>query len=68
LPEIFVDTNEMEDICWFEKDFVKDSLMLNGSTALTFQPSKEESKFHVPGKASLARLLLTEWVDEKKVE
>lgn len=64
LPEIVVDTNEMEDIRWFAKDFVKESLKLNGSTALTFQPDEDESKFHVPGKASLARFLIKEWVDE----
>lgn len=65
LPEIVVDTNEMEDIRWFAKDFVKESLKLNGSTALTFKPSEEESQFHVPGKASLARFLIKEWVHEK---
>lgn len=65
LPEIVVDINEMEDVRWFDKDFVKESLKLNGSTALTFQPSEEESKFHIPGKASLARFLITEWVYEK---
>ena len=65
LPEIIVDTNEMEDIRWFDKDFVKESLKLSGSTALTFQPSEVESEFHVPGKASLARFLIKEWVDEK---
>ena len=65
LPEIVVDTNEMEDIRWFAKDFVRESLKLNGSTALTFEPSEEESQFHVPGKASLARFLIKEWVTEK---
>lgn len=66
LPEIIVDTNEMEDIRWFAKDFVKESLKLDGSTALTFKPNKEESEFHVPGKASLARFLIKEWVDERE--
>jgi len=65
LPEIVVDTNEMEDICWFSKDFIKERLELVGSTALTFQPNDEESKFHLSGKASLARYLITEWVNEK---
>jgi NAD+ diphosphatase len=65
LPKIVVDTNEMEDVRWVAKDFVKESLKLNGSTALTFQPNEEESNFHVPGKASLARFLITEWVYEK---
>ena len=60
-----VDTNEMEDIRWFAKEFVAESLKLDGSTALTFKPSEEESQFHVPGKASLARFLIKEWVHEK---
>ena len=64
LPEIIVDTNEMEDVRWFEKDFVKERLSLSGSTALTFQPSEDEAEFHIPGKASLARYLITEWANE----
>ena len=64
LPEIIIDTNEMEDIRWFAKDFVRKGLEHNGSTALTFQPSEEEAIFHVPGKASLARYLIKGWVDE----
>ena len=68
LPNIIVDTNEMEDIRWFAKEFVKERLSLSGSTALTFQPSEDEAEFHIPGKASLARYLITEWTDEEKIE
>mmetsp|Transcript_1695 Transcript_1695/g.3659 ORF Transcript_1695/g.3659 Transcript_1695/m.3659 type:complete len:503 (+) Transcript_1695:247-1755(+) len=44
LPGIIIDTNEMEDIQWFPKDFVKEGLSLSGSTALTFQPNEVEKK------------------------
>jgi len=63
LPEIQVDTSEMEDIQWFSKDFVKERLA-GGSTALTFEPNDHESIFHIPGKASLARLLITKWTEQ----
>jgi len=64
LPEIIVDTSEMEDIRWFSKEFVRERLSLGGSTALSFQPNDAEKEFHVPGKASLARYLITNWTDE----
>lgn len=64
LPDVIVDTNEMEDIQWFKKDFVKEHLSLSGSTALNFQPNEKEKQFHIPGKASLARYLITEWANE----
>mmetsp|Transcript_29264 Transcript_29264/g.79179 ORF Transcript_29264/g.79179 Transcript_29264/m.79179 type:complete len:495 (-) Transcript_29264:2377-3861(-) len=66
LPNITVDTDEMEDIQWFAKDFVKERLSLSGSTALTIQPNEMEKKFHVPGKASLARCLIAEWTNEEE--
>lgn len=64
LPEIIVDVSEMEDIRWFSKEFVRERLSLGGSTALSFQPNDAEAEFHVPGKASLARYLITNWTDE----
>ncbi|VEU43320.1 unnamed protein product [Pseudo-nitzschia multistriata] len=64
LPEIVVDTDEMEDIRWFAKDFVKKRLSLSGSTALSFEPNEMEKEFHIPGKASLARYIITEWANE----
>lgn len=61
LPDIQIDRNEMEDIQWFAKDYVKERLS-GGSTALDYVPSnKTEEEFHIPGKASLARLLITHW-------
>ena len=64
LPDIIVDTNEMEDIRWFAKEFVKERLSLSGSTALTYQPNDAEAEFSIPGKASIARYLITKWTDE----
>lgn len=62
LPQIIIDTNEMEDIQWFHKDFVRNGLTSSaGSTALTYQPNDEESIFHFPGRSSLARVLITKW-------
>ena len=66
LPEITIDTNEMEDIRWFHKRFVKERLSLVGSTALSFQPNDDEKEFHIPGKASLARYLITKWAKENR--
>jgi NADH pyrophosphatase NudC (nudix superfamily) len=63
LPMIIVDTDEMQDIQWFAKDFVKKRLK-GGSTAFNFHPNEEEAIFHIPGKASLARLLITRWTEE----
>lgn len=63
LPKIRVDEEEMEDIRWFAKDYVAQRLE-GGSTALGYQPSREEEEFHLPGKASLARLLISQWAKE----
>ena len=60
LPSIDIDTDEMEDIQWFSRDFVKERLS-GGSTARDYVPTKSEEEFHIPGKASLARVLITQW-------
>jgi len=60
LPEINIDEKEMEDVQWFHRDFVAARLD-GGSTALMYSPTEEEQEFHIPGKASLARLLITQW-------
>ena len=65
LPPIDVDALEMEDVQWFHRDFVSQRLE-GGSTALSYQPTKEEREFHIPGKASLARILITDWALETK--
>lgn len=64
LPAIRFDEKEMEHVAWFDKQFVA-SRLTGGSTALTYNPSENEKKFHIPGKASLARVLITEWALEQ---
>merc|ERR1711862_170922 len=60
LPSINVDEYEMESIRWFHKDYVKAGLK-GGSTALGYKPEGQEEEFHIPGRASLARVLITNW-------
>lgn len=64
LPNISVDPAELEDARWFSKEYVRANGLAEGrgSSALDFRPDEEEAEFHVPGPASLARLLITKWV------
>ena len=64
LPDIAVDPLELEDAKWFSKEFVRTNGLVEGrgSSALDFEPDEMEAEFHVPGPASLARLLITKWV------
>ena len=62
-PKITVNEEEMEDIRWFSKEFVRQRLD-GGSSALTYNPNENESEFHIPGKSSLARVLITKWACE----
>mmetsp|Transcript_29461 Transcript_29461/g.55770 ORF Transcript_29461/g.55770 Transcript_29461/m.55770 type:complete len:440 (-) Transcript_29461:1900-3219(-) len=64
LPNICVDPAELEDALWFSKDYVRVNGLVEGrgSSALDFDPDEKEAEFHVPGPASLARLLITKWV------
>lgn len=64
LPPILINKDEMDDIQWFSRDYVAARLE-GGSTALGFQPNQAEQDFHIPGKASLARLLITQWAMER---
>jgi NADH pyrophosphatase NudC (nudix superfamily) len=66
LPDIRFDEKEMQDVQWFHRDFVRERLE-GGSSALNFEPNLEEEKFHIPGNSSLARMLITLWVNEKCV-
>lgn len=68
LPSIEVDQDEMEDVKWFHKDYVAARLQ-GGSTALEeYQNlSEAEQEFHIPGKSSLARILITKWALEKTI-
>ena len=63
LPKITIE-EEMEDIQWFSKDYVKKRLD-GGSTALGYKPSREEAEFHIPGRSSLARILITQWAESQ---
>lgn len=65
LPKIFVDPVELEDARWFSKEYVRQNGLVEGrgSSALDFEPDEKEAEFHVPGPASLARLLITKWVE-----
>eukprot|EP00571_Detonula_confervacea_P014730 CAMPEP_0172300106 /NCGR_PEP_ID=MMETSP1058-20130122/2279_1 /TAXON_ID=83371 /ORGANISM="Detonula confervacea, Strain CCMP 353" /LENGTH=448 /DNA_ID=CAMNT_0013009797 /DNA_START=673 /DNA_END=2019 /DNA_ORIENTATION=+ len=64
LPELHVDPAELEDARWFSKEYVRKNGLIEGrgSSALDFEPDDNEAEFHVPGPASLARLLITQWV------
>jgi NAD+ diphosphatase len=64
LPTIRVDKEEMEDIQWFSREYVRERLV-GGSTALGYQPTVEEEEFHIPGRSSLARGLITKWVESE---
>lgn len=64
LPRIQIDFDEMQDIQWFPREYVRERLD-GGSTALGFQPSQAEAEFHIPGRSSLARILITRWVDSR---
>lgn len=64
LPKINIDEKEMEDVQWFHRKFVAERLE-GGSTALMYNPTEKEQEFHIPGKASLARLLITQWALEQ---
>jgi NAD+ diphosphatase len=64
LPNIHFDEKEMQDVRWFSKDDVRNSLE-GGSTSLgDWKPNEKESVLHFPGVSSLARVLLTQWCDE----
>jgi len=64
LPEINFDPKEMEDVQWFHRDYVSQHLS-GGSTALEYNHvTEKEKEFHIPGKASLARYLITSWARE----
>lgn len=63
LPEIQIEEDEMESVRWFRKDYVRQRVD-GGSTALSYEPAEKEQEFHIPGQASLARLLITQWVKE----
>ena len=64
LPPISIDPDELEDARWSSKEYVRTHGLVEGrgSSALDFSPDEMEAEFHVPGPASLARMLISEWV------
>ena len=69
LPPISIDPDELEDARWFSKEYVRTHGLVEGrgSSALDFVPDEGEAEFHVPGPASLARALISEWVGPSDV-
>jgi len=66
LPTVAFDPHEMDDVRWFSKDAVRVALGRKGSTALAgWTPDAQEAQLHFPGKSSLARVMLSMWVDEE---
>ena len=64
LPEINIEEEEMQDVQWFSKEYVRARLN-RGADALIVDPAtKEEQDFHLPGPASLGRLLIVQWANE----
>ena len=67
LPDVVADPTELEDARWFHRDYILENGLVDGhgSSALDFVPDEKEAVFHVPGPASLARVLITEWVKDR---
>lgn len=70
LPEVVVDTAEMEDIRWFSKAEVKAALDANeGSVAIPEKGASAELEpekgrgLQLPGASSLARRLIAAWAE-----
>ena len=65
LPVVNFDAKEMQDVKWFSKNDVRNGLE-GGSTSLgDWKPNEKESILHFPGISSLARVLITQWCNEK---
>lgn len=52
--EVFVDQEELESAKWFERDW------------LTAHLDKDDDVFSIPGRTSLARRMITEWIQQPK--
>ena len=55
-----VDENELEDAQWFDKEYVRRQVELQGEEDAPATPGD----FHVPSRVSLARTLIDTWLDE----
>ena len=65
LPSINVDTNELEDVQWFSREYVRQRL--ESATLPSSSDSGlvvDDPKFNIPGPASLARVLISTWAFE----
>ncbi|KAG8467477.1 hypothetical protein KFE25_000793 [Diacronema lutheri] len=61
LPRVSVDEHELEACEWFDRDFVRARLDI-GAVSLTADTSgTAAADFHVPGRVSLANVLITHW-------
>jgi len=68
LPEVRYDKDELEDCRWFPRDYVRTRLVDHegdGGISLVADTSGTPAEeFHIPGKVSLANLLITQWAHE----
>jgi NAD+ diphosphatase len=58
--ELSVDETELDGADWFERDFVREQLSLQGDS----DAPPSEGDFHVPSRISLARTLIESWLQE----
>ena len=56
--------DELQGLAWFDKEFVRRQLELQGDEDAPATPGD----FHVPSRVSLARTLIDAWLDEKEDE
>ena len=62
LPSINVGTNELEDVQWFSKEYVRQCLESDASPSSSDASLVDSNaEFNIPGRASLARVLISTW-------
>jgi NAD+ diphosphatase len=74
LPSITVQEEEMEDVQWFSKDEIVVALqsgpgstsLMNVLTPMTTAAETQPQQLQLPGKASVARYLISLWADQDK--
>lgn len=60
LPRIAVD-DEMEDCGWFAREYVRERLDRGAISLVARTEGTPAEEFHIPGKVSMAHLLISEW-------
>ena len=55
-----VEEEELEDVQWFDKAFVREQLAAQGDSDAPPVPGG----FHVPSRISLARTIIEKWLEE----